>query len=68
MREKRKTKNRFGIFAFKWADCNKKTNKNYRKQQKSNQPMKGKIIMVDTSILIDFYRKTDKANSVWVDR
>ena len=23
-------------------------------------------IMVDTSILIDFYRKTDKSNSVWV--
>jgi len=28
--------------------------------------MADKIIMVDTSILIDFYRKTDKANSVWV--
>lgn len=24
------------------------------------------IIMVDTSILIDYYRKTDKNNSVWV--
>ena len=22
--------------------------------------------MVDTSILIDYYRKTDKANSVWI--
>jgi len=28
--------------------------------------MADKIIMFDTSILIDFYRKTDKANSVWV--
>lgn len=29
--------------------------------------MADKIILVDTSILIDYYRKTDKANSVWVD-
>ena len=28
--------------------------------------MADKIIMVDTSIFIDYYRKTDKANSVWV--
>ena len=28
--------------------------------------MADKIVLVDTSILIDFYRKTDKANSVWV--
>lgn len=28
--------------------------------------MADKIILVDTSILIDFYRKTDKSNSVWV--
>jgi tRNA(fMet)-specific endonuclease VapC len=28
--------------------------------------MADKVILVDTSILIDFYRKTDKANSVWV--
>jgi tRNA(fMet)-specific endonuclease VapC len=28
--------------------------------------MADKIIMVDTSILIDYYRKTDKDNSVWV--
>ncbi len=28
--------------------------------------MADKIIMVDTSILIDFYRKTDKNNTVWV--
>lgn len=28
--------------------------------------MADKIILVDTSILIDFYRKTDKANSVWI--
>src|ERR1700733_10503689 len=28
--------------------------------------MADKIILVDTSILIDFYRKTDKANSAWV--
>jgi len=25
-----------------------------------------KIILVDTSILIDYYRKTEKANSAWV--
>jgi tRNA(fMet)-specific endonuclease VapC len=29
--------------------------------------MADKIVMVDTSILIDYYRKTDKANSVWID-
>lgn len=28
--------------------------------------MANKIIMVDTSILVDYYRKTDKTNSVWV--
>lgn len=28
--------------------------------------MANEIILVDTSILIDFYRKTDKANSVWI--
>jgi tRNA(fMet)-specific endonuclease VapC len=28
--------------------------------------MADKMILVDTSILIDYYRKTDKANSVWV--
>src|SRR5438105_3029578 len=28
--------------------------------------MADKIILVDTSILIDYYRRTDKANSVWV--
>lgn len=28
--------------------------------------MARKIIMVDTSILIDYYRKTDKENSVWI--
>lgn len=25
------------------------------------------MILVDTSVLIDYYRKTDKANSVWID-
>ena len=29
--------------------------------------MADKMIMVDTSILIDFYRKTDKDNSVWIE-
>lgn len=29
--------------------------------------MAGKLILVDTSVLIDFYRKTDKAKSVWVN-
>lgn len=29
--------------------------------------MENKVIMVDTSILIDFYRKTDKKNSVWIE-
>ena len=28
--------------------------------------MADKLILVDTSILIDFYRKTDKTNSVWI--
>jgi len=28
--------------------------------------MADKIIMVDTSVLIDYYRKTDKENSFWV--
>jgi tRNA(fMet)-specific endonuclease VapC len=28
--------------------------------------MADKIIMVDTSILIDFYRKTNKDNSIWL--
>jgi len=28
--------------------------------------MADKIILVDTSILIDYYRKTEKANSTWV--
>ncbi len=28
--------------------------------------MADKRIMVDTSILIDYYRKTDKDNSIWV--
>jgi hypothetical protein len=27
--------------------------------------MANKIVLVDTSILIDFYRKTDKSNSIW---
>ena len=29
--------------------------------------MADRIILVDTSILIDYYRKTDKANSVWAN-
>jgi tRNA(fMet)-specific endonuclease VapC len=28
--------------------------------------MAGQIVLVDTSVLIDFYRKSDKANSAWV--
>ena len=28
--------------------------------------MANKIIMVDTSILIDYYRKTNKENSAWI--
>ena len=28
--------------------------------------MANKEVLIDTSILIDFYRKTDKANSVWI--
>ena len=27
--------------------------------------MADKLILVDTSVLIDYYRKTDKSNSVW---
>ena len=29
--------------------------------------MADKIILVDTSILIDYYRKTDKENSIWIN-
>jgi len=29
--------------------------------------MADKIILVDTSILIDYYRKTDKEKSVWIN-
>jgi len=28
--------------------------------------MADRLILVDTSVLIDYYRKTDKSNSVWV--
>jgi len=28
--------------------------------------MAGKVILVDTSVLIDYYGKTDKVNSAWV--
>jgi tRNA(fMet)-specific endonuclease VapC len=28
--------------------------------------MADKIILADTSILIDYFRKTDKANSIWI--
>ena len=28
--------------------------------------MADKVILVDTSILIDYYRKTDKTNSIWI--
>ena len=28
--------------------------------------MANKITLFDTSILVDFYGKTDKANSVWI--
>ncbi len=28
--------------------------------------MEDKLILIDTSILIDYYRKTDKSNSVWI--
>ena len=28
--------------------------------------MANEVIMIDTSILIDFYRKTDKNNTVWI--
>ena len=28
--------------------------------------MANQVVMVDTSILIDFYRKTDKSKSVWL--
>jgi predicted nucleic acid-binding protein len=29
--------------------------------------MENNVILVDTSILIDYYRKTDKKNTAWVD-
>jgi predicted nucleic acid-binding protein len=29
--------------------------------------MADKMILVDTSILIDYYRKTDKDNSIWIE-
>lgn len=29
--------------------------------------MAKRVILLDTSILIDYYRKTDKSNSVWVN-
>ena len=29
--------------------------------------MANKIVLVDTSILIDYYRKTDKEKSVWIN-
>ncbi|MEO6833490.1 MAG: type II toxin-antitoxin system VapC family toxin [Chitinophagaceae bacterium] len=28
--------------------------------------MAGQLVLIDTSILIDFYRKTDKANLAWI--
>lgn len=28
--------------------------------------MAGRVILLDTSILIDYYRKTDKNNSIWI--
>ncbi len=28
--------------------------------------MADKVVLVDTSILIDYYRKTEKSNSIWV--
>lgn len=28
--------------------------------------MANQVVLVDTSILIDYYRETDKANSVWI--
>ena len=28
--------------------------------------MADKVILVDTSILIDYYRKTDKSNTIWM--
>lgn len=28
--------------------------------------MENSIVLLDTSILIDYYRKTDKTNSVWI--
>lgn len=28
--------------------------------------MAGEIVLVDSSVLIDYYRKTDKANSKWI--
>lgn len=29
--------------------------------------MANKVILIDTSILIDYYRKTNKAKSVWIE-
>ncbi len=29
--------------------------------------MANKIVLVDTSILIDYYRKTNKEKSVWIN-
>jgi tRNA(fMet)-specific endonuclease VapC len=28
--------------------------------------MADEVILIDTSILIDYYRKTDKHNSIWM--
>jgi tRNA(fMet)-specific endonuclease VapC len=28
--------------------------------------MAGRLIMIDTSVLIDFYRKVDKTNTFWI--
>jgi len=28
--------------------------------------MADKVVLVDTSILIDYYRKTDKGNTAWI--
>ncbi len=28
--------------------------------------MADKVVLVDTSILIDYYRKTDKSKSIWL--
>jgi hypothetical protein len=37
------------------------------KKQKSYQSMADNVILVDTSILIDYYRKTDKVKSAWIN-